>query len=257
MSRSRCLALAFAMLAVLAVPAAARPDRDVLYQISTIDSLLAGLYDGRIRVSDLTKHGDFGMGTFDRLDGEMVVVDGIVYQVTEDGVAHRAPGTKTTPFAAVTFLDAEQTAVFGEMDFATLKEQLDRMLSSKNLFYAIRIDGTFTHMKTRSVPPQSKPYPKLAEVTAHQPTFELAEVKGTLVALRCPYYVRGVNVPGYHMHFLTADRTRGGHVLDCSMKSGAVTLDTTPEFNLVLPTDETFWRMDFEASTGEDLEKVE
>jgi len=246
------------LLAALWVPATAGPGRDVLYQTATIDALMAGLFDGQMSIGQLTKRGDFGLGTFDKLDGEMVVLDGIVYQITSDGVAHKASASVTTPFAAVTFFDNDRAArIRRERALPALKEYLDSMLPSKNLFYAIRIDGTFTRVRTRSVPRQSKPYPRLSDVVARQPVFEFADVKGTVVALRCPYYVKGVNVPGYHMHFITADRKRGGHLLDCTLKSGIATLDVTPEFHLLLPRDETFYRTDFESDNGEELEKVE
>lgn len=244
------------LLVVIAVPVGADQSRDTLYQIATIDSLMSGLYDGFISVDQLSKHGDFGLGTFDKLNGEMVVIDGTVYQVTSDGAAHKVADI-TTPFAAVTFFDKDKVSTIQEeMTLPTLQEYLDSLLPSKNLFYAIRIDGTFKRVKTRSVPSQSKPYRLLVDVAAKQPTFELSDVKGTIVALRCPYFVKGVNVPGYHMHFITSDRSRGGHMLDCTIMSGEVSLDITPEFNLLLPNDESFYQTDFQTGSG-DLKKVE
>jgi len=258
MSKSRHIALILVMALGVTISAAAESRRDVLYQTSTMDALMAGLYDGRMTIGELAKHGDFGLGTFNRLDGEMVVMDGIVYQVTSDGVAHKAAGAMTTPFAAVTFLDHDQTTASEvERDLAALEEYMDRTLPSKNVFYAIRIDGMFTHVKTRSVPRQSKPYRKLVDVVARQPIHELTDVKGTIVGFRCPYYVTGVNVPGYHMHFLSADRRRGGHLLDCTVKSATVTVDVTPQFELSLPQNKEFYDADFGASTQKDLEKVE
>lgn len=258
MNRILCILVALLLLPLLTVPTAADSSRDVLYQISTIDSLMAGLFDGWASIDQLTKHGDFGLGTFDRLDGEMVVVDGTVYQITSDGVARKPAAAATTPFAAVTFFDKDKVATIPhEMTLKELQENVDSMLPSKNLFYAIRIDGTFARVKTRSVPRQCKPYSHLVDVTAQQPVFELTNVSGTIVALRCPYFVRGVNVPGYHMHFITSDRARGGHLLDCSVKSGEIALDITSDFSLSLPTDESFYRTDFEAGSAEDLKKVE
>jgi len=237
---------------------AAGQDRDVLYQIATIDSLMAGLFDGWVSTGQLAEHGDFGLGTFDRLDGEMVVVDGTVYQITSDGAARKPAASVTTPFAAVTFFDKDKVfAIPDEMTLPKLQEYLDGMLPSKNLFYAIRIDGTFARVRTRSVPRQNKPYRRLVEVTAQQSVSEFADVNGTIVALRCPYFVKGANVPGYHMHFITSDRKRGGHLLDCSVKSGVVAFDITPELNLSLPDDPSFYRTDFQPDSQENLEKVE
>lgn len=251
-----CLLVALLLLSPITVLAASA--RDVLYQISTIDALMAGLFDGWASIDQLTKHGDFGLGTFHELDGEMVVVDGIVYQITADGVANKPAAAVTTPFAAVTFFDKDKIVTIpNEMDYPKLQEYLDGLLPSKNLFYAIRIDGVFTRVKTRSVPRQSKPYPRLVDVAAKQPVFEFENVSGTIVALRCPCFVKGVNVPGYHMHFITSDRKRGGHMLDCTVKSGVVALDITAEFDFSLPRDESFYRTDFTADSQKDLEKVE
>ncbi|MCE5200592.1 MAG: acetolactate decarboxylase [Armatimonadota bacterium] len=258
MNKILCPIAVLLLLSILSVPVTADSARDVLYQVSTIDSLMAGLFDGWASIDQLMKHGDFGLGTFNRLDGEMVVMDGIAYQITSDGIAHKPTANVTTPFAAVTFFDKDKAVTIpNEMTLPKLQEYLDSLLPSKNLFYAIRIDGTFTQVKTRSVPIQSKPYPHLVDVTAKQPVFELTNVSGTIVALRCPYFVKGVNVPGYHMHFITSDRKRGGHLLDCNMKSGVAVIDITPEFNLSLPKDESFYHADFEASNQEDLKKVE
>jgi acetolactate decarboxylase len=232
--------------------------RDTLYQVSTIDALMAGLYDGKVSIGELKKRGDFGLGTFDKLDGEMIVLEGTVYQVTSDGLVHRVAKDETTPFAAVTFFDKDESAVIGsEKSFAELKDYLDQLLCSKNLFYAVKIEGTFKRVKTRSVPMQNKPYKKLVDITAHQPVFEFNDVKGTMIALRCPYFVQGLNVPGYHFHFLTSDRKRGGHVLDCTIERGVAMLDVTPEFSLFLPKDEAFYRMDFETDVQNNLERIE
>lgn len=252
------LAVILAIILILAVPASADTKRDTLYQVSTIDALMAGLYDGSVSIGQLAKHGDIGLGTFDKLDGEMIVVDGKVYRITADGLAHLPDKSVTTPFAAVTFFDRDVTVRIGnEMNLAALKEYLDGLIPSKNLFYAIRIDGTFSYVKTRSVPSQKKPYPPLVDAVAHQTVSEFTNVEGTIVAVRCPYFVKGVNVTDYHLHFITADRKRGGHLLDCTIKSGDLALDTTPEFDLFLPNDDGFYRMNFEADNQSDLQKVE
>ena len=236
----------------------ARPSRDVLFQVSTIDALMAGLYDGRLALGQLRRHGDFGLGTLTALDGEMVAVDGRFYQVTSDSVAHRVAPSQTTPFAAVTFFDRDQSAtVKPGMTLVELQARLDRDLPSANWFYAIRIDGTFRIVKTRSVPRQQRPYRRLVDVVAEQPTYEFHDVAGTLVGFRCPYFVKSVNVPGYHFHFLTADRARGGHVLDCVTEAAVAWLDTTPELHLALPDEEEFRCANLGPAQAGELEKVE
>ncbi len=251
----RKLSILFVLLCVLSMPAWGS-ERGILYQTSTIDALMAGQYDGVCSLAELRTHGDFGIGTFDRLNGEMLLLDGKFYRVSCDGKA--APVSKdTTPFAAVTFFRATSTACVGsEMDLKGLTQKIDSLLESKNLFCAIRIDATFEYVRTRSVPPQVKPYPRLTDVVAHQPTFEMHDVKGTIIGLYCPYFAQGVNVPGYHFHFISNARTQGGHVLDCRLNNGVITLDSTPQFTLVLPTQGQFLTANIQPKTG-DVEKVE
>ena len=178
---------------------------------------MSGLYDGDATISEVTRHGDFGIGTFDALDGEMVVIDGEFYQITSDGASSR-PRLQTTPFAAVTFFEPDLLLVGGTVDYARLQEYVAGRLPTQNVFYAVRIEGTFDMIKVRSVPKQHKPYPPLTDVVKNQPVFTLHNVKGTLVGFICPGYAKGVNVPGWHLHFISEDRKSGGHLLDFSAR---------------------------------------
>ena len=182
-------------------------ERETLTQVSTIDALLGGVYDGVMDFKTLEDYGDFGIGTFEGLDGEMLGFEGKFYQVKADGVAYPVTGSMLTPFASVTFFDADLEESLPEgMDYAQLPDFMEDILPTGNIFYALRIDGEFSYVKTRSVPAQQKPYPPLVEVTANQPEFEFNDVEGVLVGFICPDYVSGVNVPGYHLHFLTSDQ---------------------------------------------------
>ena len=174
--------------------------QDTLMQVSTIDALLSGLYDGTMTIAELRQSGDFGIGTFDRLNGEMVMLDGIVYRVRSDGKVDVVPGTDTTPFAAVTFFESElRRDIASGTDFLMFQQWLDSLLPNLNLFYAVRLEGHFRVMKTRSVPQQTKPYPALADVARHQPEFEFEDVEGVIVGYRSPAFVKGIGVPGYHL----------------------------------------------------------
>jgi acetolactate decarboxylase len=171
-------------------------DREVLSQVSTVNALLDGIYDGVITCGALKGYGDIGVGTFDRLDGEMIVADGEVYQIKADGIAYLVPDSLGTPFACVTFFDADYSTPLPEnTNYEQMQKLMDGSLPTTNAFYAMRIDGTFSYMKTRSVPSQNKPYPILSEVTKNQAVFEFNDVSGTVVGFRCPDYVSGVNVP--------------------------------------------------------------
>ncbi|MEQ8173758.1 MAG: acetolactate decarboxylase [Syntrophomonadaceae bacterium] len=232
--------------------------RETLYQMSTITSLLAGAYDGQIAFEVLRQYGDLGIGTFDKLDGEMIEVDGNFYQIKADGTAHPVAGSTLSPFAAVTYFDPDQSIVIDkEMSLAQLQERMDKAMLNKNMFYAIKITGDFPYVKTRSVPAQKKPYPRLADITKNQPTFELKNVKGTLVGFWCPAVSQGVNVPGFHLHFLSEDKTAGGHLLDLSIAKGSAQLDATPCFFMALPLTDPLDANASNRDVSADLEKVE
>lgn len=231
---------------------------DVVYQVSTIDALLLGVYDGVLPVSELETHGDFGIGTFDGLEGEMLALDGIYYQIKTDGIAYPVSGEMTTPFATVTNFEADENLSLEEpANLTELEAFLDLKLPSENLFYAVRIEGNFSYVKARSVPRQEKPYPKLADAVSSQSVFEFENVSGTLVGFRTPEYVKGVNVPGYHLHFITEDRSEGGHVLDLEMGNGNAAFDITRTFLMELPASGDFYNVELSQDLQEDMEKVE
>ncbi|KPK43871.1 MAG: hypothetical protein AMK72_12770 [Planctomycetes bacterium SM23_25] len=252
------LSIVTAGMALALAGCAAPADRDVLYQTSTVSALLEGLYDGEVTLEELVKHGNLGIGTFDALDGEMVLVDGKVYQVGGDGKVHRPPPETKTPFAAVTFFDADrEIEADGPLDFDDLKVVIDRAAPARNTPLAIRITGAFAYVKTRSVPKQAEPYPRLVEVTRNQPTFEFANTRGVMVGFRCPPYVEGINVPGYHLHFLTGDRTGGGHVLELTADEVRIEIDETPALHIALPTSRAFGAAAITGETAAELERAE
>jgi len=257
MRRAAIVAL-IVLVAVSAACAQQPSSRDVLYQTSTIGALLHGVYDGRMTIGDLRAHGDVGLGTVNALDGELIVLDGRFLRVDAEGAVHELDDAAQTPFAAVTWFgaDAEQR-VEDVPDLGALQSLIDRMLPTPNLCYAIRITGEFAYVKTRSVPRQERPYPPLAEVVREQPIFEFGECTGTLVGFRLPEFVRGVNVPGYHLHFVTGALDGGGHLLECRITGALIEIDRTEGLMLALPTTRDFydWR---EGSNDETtLEAVE
>lgn len=212
-----------------------------IYQVSTIDALSKGFYYGELSCEKLKENGDFGIGTFEDLDGEMVVVDGEMFQIKNDGEAVAAEGYLKSPFAVVTYFDEDHSAEIGNIGSITeLEKQLDKLIESRNIFYAIRIDGTFEYIKTRSVPKQKEPYPLLADALKKQVVFELGKVEGTIAGFWCPDYMYNINVPGYHLHFITEDRQKGGHLLECRLTNGTVKLDAASEFSLALPESDQF-----------------
>lgn len=232
--------------------------RDVLFQTSTIDALLVGVYDGETTFKELKQYGDLGLGTFNGLDGEMVALDGQFYQIKMDGAAYPVADSMKTPFSVVTFFEADNTYLLKKrINYEQLSQYLDSVIPTENVFYAIRIDGVFSYIKTRSVPGQHKPYPPLVDVVKHQAVFEFHDVDGTILGFRTPGYIKGINVPGYHLHFITADKKAGGHLLACEMEDVKIELDPTSMLYLVLPEDKDFARADLVKERHKELEKVE
>jgi len=246
-----CLLLTLLLLAIaLAVPGCSNPtaDKDVLYQISMYSVLSEGGYDGDVTYKDLKQHGDFGIGTFDNLDGEMIALAGEFYQIKADGKAYPVDGSMEVPFAAVTFFQADKSVPLDDIaDYEQLKHYLDSILPDKDIFYAIKIDGDFEYIKVRSIAAQNKPYPSLDEALKGQTISELHAVEGTLVGFRCPAYMDEINVPGYHFHFITADRENGGHLLECQVQNARVEMDYTSEFFMELLRSQDFYKLNFEA----------
>jgi acetolactate decarboxylase len=233
-------------------------DQDVIYQVSTIDTLLLGGFDGVYNFSTLETKGDFGIAVFDALDGEIIEIDGIFYQVRADGTVREVRGDDTTPFATVTWFEPDREVRIARADnFSDFTTQLEAALPSPNLFYAIRIHGTFPLMKTRAVSRQEKPYPRLVDACAGQSVFMLNNTSGTIAGFYTPEMVEGLNIPGLHLHYLTDDHAAGGHILDFSVENATVELDSTSRFTMWLPEGDQYAGYDLGEDLSGELTEVE
>jgi acetolactate decarboxylase len=226
--------LALSVLAYQYAPAQAQAD--LFYQVSTMSALKKGLYHGYVSYADLRKKGDFGIGTVDGLDGEMVAVDGEFFQIRADGKAYPIPDTATTPFAVVMFFKPQIRGVVQSAGaLPQLQDALDRLIPCKEVPYAIKVTGLFSLAHVRSVPRQNEPYPELKAALQHQVEFDLRKVRGTLVGFRFPQFLEGVNASGYHFHFITDDKQAGGHVLNCSGEDLQVQLAPAGSLMMEMP----------------------
>jgi acetolactate decarboxylase len=232
-------------------------EQSTLFQISTTGALIEGLYQGEVTVAMLREHGDLGLGTFDGLDGEMVVVDGRFFQVRSNGSVTEVDDQARTPYAVITKFDPEPCVPLGDCpSIAELYRRLDPLRKSENLFYAIRVDGCFNYVRTRAVARTEEGVP-LIQAAARQPEFELRNVSGTLVGFWSPGYVKTLTVPGYHLHFLTADRTAGGHLLECAGHDLVAQVEREANLRLSLPETASFLRADLTRDPTADLERAE
>jgi len=228
-----------------------------IYLCSPANALVEGIYEEKIPFTEIKKHGDFGIGTFDHLDGEMIMLDGTIYQITGDGHVHEVDEKTLTPFACVTFYrPLTHDEIDREMAYPDFLEWLGTLMPSPNLFYAIRIDGLFAHVAVRSVPKQEN-YRPLVEVTADQPVFSFDNVTGSLAGFFTPSFMSSVNVPGLHLHFLSADRSRGGHLLECVPREGRAGIQFIHTLELSLPMSLDYLTLDFQRDVDQDLAKAE
>ena len=229
-----------------------------LTQVSTITALLNGAYDGYVSVGELLEHGNFGLGTFDHLDGEMILLDGEVFQILHNGKVVRASSDATTPFAAVCdFQPGQRHSLVAGSNFDMFAADEDCLLPTLNMFFAVRIDGRFSRVTARSVPRQEKPYPPLAEVAARQSVFQFENIGGTIAGFRCPGYVEGINIPGYHLHFISDDRTCGGHVLEFTVDDAVAATDYDNSLAMMLPEAGLFYEPHADADQRATLQEIE
>ncbi len=238
-----------------------------VYISTPINVLVEGYYEQNITIGGVRNHGDFGLGTFNDLDGEMVILDGVVYQVAADGTVNTVSDDVLTPFACVTFYQPETFDEINEeamipkgqvspLPYEAFNSLLERLLPSPNMLYAIRIDGRFSHVRTRSVPKQEN-YRPLVEATKDQVVFDFYDIAGTLSGFYTPPFMPSLNAPGYHLHFISDDRRRGGHLLSCSVETARIGMQHIPLLEVALPVTLDYLTADLSRDTRKDLQKAE
>jgi acetolactate decarboxylase len=231
----------------------------VLFQASTIGALLDGSYDGDLTFAELAERGDLGLGTLNGLDGEMIAIDGEFLRADVDGNVTEVGPEERTPFAVVTeFEPTVEGEITAGLDHESILAALDSMARTGTSSFAVRLDGRFASVRARSVPRQTPPYRALAEVVADQHVFELTEVEGSMVGFRFPAYIEGIEVAGYHLHFVDKERRRGGHVLG-SHSGGPlrVRIDPSDDLHVELPPAVDLADPDLAAATHAAIDSVE
>ncbi|WHQ37172.1 acetolactate decarboxylase [Spiroplasma sp. SV19] len=224
-----------------------------IYQFSTITSLAAGNFDGVLDFDTLLKQGNFGLGTFDHLHGELVVLDGNAYQLKADGKVNLVNLEMTTPFASVAFFEVHKKIVISQQcNYEAVQKIILENLPSFNLFYGIKINGLFLDMKTRTVSWQEKPYPTLLKATAQQAVVEVKNVTGDIVGFWTPAFANTLGVDGFHSHFISTTKDTGGHVFDFILKTGVIEICYFSKIDLELPTTDDYLT---KALMGKELQK--
>ncbi len=236
-------------------------DREIINQVSLLQGLTFGDYNGSVSAGRLKELGDIGIGTFDGLNGELIMVDGVIYRAAGDGTVEEVKDDELIPFSNVTFFDGdEKIDGSGVESIDELKELLNKKVDElgPNYFYMIRMDGTFKEMNVRSEYAQEEPYEPLAKVLETDQTFfDYKDVKGTVVGLYCPPYMDSLNAVGWHFHFVSDDRTMGGHILNLKSDVAEIAIDRTDSFKMILPDNDMFNGFDLTIDQSEDIKKVE
>ncbi len=214
-------------------PEATRPHE--IFQASTLHALELGRYDGVVSAAELKRHGDTGLGAFDHLDGEMVMLEGEVYRVASNGAVHFAGNRETLAYALVTLFETDHVLDLRSVDsMRSLARALSEALPDPAAFHALRVRGRFQELRLRSPKPAEKPYPKLEEALKDQAEFRLADIEATLVGFYSPETAQGLDPAGFHFHCLSRDLAHGGHVVELKANELRAELDATPRLQLRL-----------------------
>ena len=238
--------------------ASAQTKNNTLYTAGHASAFIGGLYDAVYPYTKVLKHGDFGLGAPDKLDGEVLILDGKIYQTQSTGKTFEVKDSELTPFAVVNFFKGQKTEKTAQkMSKNALFLYLDSLLSNKNGIYAIKITGSFNTVKTRAFPPVKKPYVPLADMLSLQHFFTFENVKGTLVGYRVPAFMDGPNITGYHFHFLSDDKKDGGHIIDLLTNGITIEIDQLDSFLVDIPQTKDFDNFDFSKDRREEVKKVE
>ena len=235
----------------------AHPKDSIIYLCAPVNALVEGIYEENVPLSDVLEHGDFGIGTFDDLDGEMLIVDGRIFQILVDGAVMEVSAEKCSPFATVTFFEPSRSAQTAGIDtYDAFLRWLNGLLPSPNLFYALRIEGTFVSVRARSVPKTANYHP-FADLAHEQVIFNFHDMAGTLAGFYTPDFMSSLSVPGLHLHFISEDRRHGGHLLGCVPGNVTARIQIINKLELSLPMSEDFLTWDFHRNTDRDLDAVE
>ncbi len=230
-----------------------------LFHYGFIDSFLGGMYDGGYTYENLLNQGSFGLGAPDKLDGEVTILDGIAYQTRVSGNTSIPENSEKTPYAFVTNFSKDSEFILEEVNSKELLEKkLDERLLNINGMYAIKIEGVFKKMKTRAFPPvMTKPYPELGSMFDKQVFFNYRNIEGTLVGFRLPQFIKGVNIPGYHFHFISKDKSKGGHLIEVEIGDVKIEIDMIDSYSVKVPDQDEFKKFDFNKDRSPDVRKAE
>ena len=200
-----------------------------------------GVASGGIELSQLQELGTYGLGTFESIDGEMVMIGGVSYHLRADGSIETATAHNKLPFAMVTRFEptlSHKVSLPGkDAIYKTAKELFP---NTSNLYLALRIEATFPSIKVRAVRGQKYKGQPLAELGDSQSVNTYQNIKGTVFGFRSPPFSQGISVAGGHLHFVSADRDCGGHVLELEATGAEMSGAVIKDIRIELPDSTEF-----------------
>jgi acetolactate decarboxylase len=232
-------------------------DHHGVFQVSTSGALVDGLYQGAVTVGDLLTHGDLGLGTFEDLDGEMVVLDGHCYRVRGPGDVSEAAHDALTPYASVVQFSVDHTQHLQDVtSWSDLITRLDGLRDTDNDFFAWRIHGVIDRLELRAAC-RHDPGTPLVEAVQDQIVFTLEDTRATVVGFWSPEFAPALAIPGYHLHALTDDRSQGGHVFDLQARSLHVEAHRVADLRVVFPETDAYLEADLSPDATQALDATE
>ncbi|MEE3449813.1 MAG: acetolactate decarboxylase [Acutalibacteraceae bacterium] len=233
-----------------------------MYQISTLQALAMGHTRSVIDVAELKKHGNTGLGTYEGVNGEMIVVDGQCFRAKDNGSVVPADDDMGVPFASICNFAGSIHFDIKEMcsieDVKTLLNIKIEELFGLNSMHMVKIDGEFDEIDARSEEEYHAIHVSLKDMLQKtQRSFRFDRLSGTLVCVYYPDFMDGINVSGWHIHFISDDRQKGGHVFELKMTSGHAQLDKISTIEIKLPTDPVFDTYSLKEASDDDIKKVE
>ncbi len=208
-----------------------------LYQYSHAFIFEQKKYDGHYPAGNLKKHGNIGLGTFNGLNGELVMLEGECYQCIPKKPVKIAADDVLIPWGVVTaFTDnASKTTLENITHFSQLESKLSELTDMHNAPYVFHIQAEFNHLLLRQVIKQEKPYIlSLEEVYAESPPENIGPITADLVGFYIPEFMQGLQPKGLHFHGVTTDKQSGGHLADLSFKTATLTFEKITDIKVTL-----------------------
>lgn len=233
-----------------------------IYQVSTLQALALGYTKSVITAQELLQNGDIGLGTFEAVDGEMIILDGVCYQAKQDGGVVRSEDSAGVPFAvAGSVNDGKRVKMEDMKDIEAIKSELTLMIDldfSLNSIHIARIDGFFDTIHARAGAPYRSQHVSLKNILSKtQKDFCFEKLYGTLVCVYFPDYMDGINAAGWHLHFISEDRKLGGHVFKAALSSGECVLQKIDKIEIQLPNDAAFDTYSLKSASNDEIKEVE